>query len=119
MRLSGKIAPALLTAAFALVGVSAAAQTPPMHYDLHAMSFDMWCQEVKHYPPERCDKRLAADDDDFQNYRKAVENYEIRRQQNQRQEQEWNRSILQNDPVDNPTRPGTAPPGSAGTIPNP
>ena len=114
-----KIAGILLASGFALWGFAAAAQTPPTHYDLHNMNFDMWCQETKHYPPERCDRRLPADDQEFQAYRKAVENYEIIRQKNQRQEQEWNRTILKNDPVDNPSRPGSEQPGSAGTIPDP
>lgn len=114
-----KIAPALVTLAAALTAFSAAAQTPPTSYKLHNMNFDMWCQETKHYPPARCDQRLPGDDKEFQAYRAAVEKYELRHLKQQRQEQDWNRDLLNRDPIDNPTRPSSAPPGSEGTIPDP
>ena len=49
----------------------------------------------------------------------AVEKYELRRLKNERQRQESDRVILHGDPVDNPTRPSTAPAGAEGTIPDP
>jgi hypothetical protein len=74
-------------------------------YPLHEMNFDMWCQEEKHLPPARCDKRLPADDADFQTYRNAIEKYEIPYLQRRDDEQNLNRVILHNDPVDHPTLP--------------
>ncbi len=101
-----------------LAALPAAAQTPPTGYKLHEMNFDMWCQETKHYPADRCDKRLPADDSEFQVYRNTVENYELQNLKQQRQGRELDRAILHNDPVDNPTG-NTGVPGSNGTIPSP
>ncbi|HEY2444764.1 MAG TPA: hypothetical protein VGI20_03390 [Rhizomicrobium sp.] len=74
-------------------------------YALHEMNFDMWCQEQKHYPADRCDRRLPADDAEFQAYRNQIEKYEIPYLQRRRDEQNLNRVILHNDPVDHPTLP--------------
>jgi hypothetical protein len=74
-------------------------------YPLHEMNFDIWCQEQKHLPPARCDKRLPADDAEFQAYRNRMENYEIPYLQRRDDEQNLNRVILHNDPVDHPTLP--------------
>ena len=112
-----KLARTLLALGFFLPAISATAQTPPTSYKLHEMNFDMWCQETKHYPPERCDKRLPEDDQAFQAYRRSIEKYELPYLERQRQEQNWDRSIMHNDPVDNPRRDSTAPPGSTGTSP--
>jgi hypothetical protein len=109
---------ALLLTAFALTATQAFAQTPPTSYKLTNQNFDMWCQETKHYPPERCDKRLPEDDAEFKEFRQTVETYELQRLQQQRQGQELDQGVLHNDPVSNENRPPNAP-GSEGTIPNP
>lgn len=114
-----KITVPLLALAIACTAGIAAAQTPPSSYRLQDINFDMWCQEQKHYPPERCDKRLPEDDKEFEAYRRTVEGYELDYLKKQRQGQDLDRGILQHDPVDNPIRPSTAAPGSEGTIPNP
>jgi hypothetical protein len=93
----------LLALGLAFAASPAAAQTPPGNYKLHEMNFDMWCQETKHYPPERCDKRMPADDAEFQAYRNTVEKYELENLKQQRQGRDLDRAILHNDPVDNPT----------------
>ena len=87
------------TAAFV---VRAGAQQP---YPLHEMNFDMWCQEERHLPAARCDKRTPDDDAAFQAYRAKIEKYEIPYQQERNYEQNLNRVILHNDPVDNPKTP--------------
>ena len=74
-------------------------------YPLHEMNFDMWCQEEQHLPPERCDKRLPEDDAAFQTYRNTIEHYEVPYLQRRDDEQNLNRVILHNDPVDHPTLP--------------
>jgi hypothetical protein len=74
-------------------------------YPIQEMNFDMWCQEQKHLPPERCDKRLPEDDAEFQAYRNQIEKYEIPYLQQRQDEQTINRVILHNDPVDHPTLP--------------
>jgi hypothetical protein len=91
------------SAALAAFMVRADAQTA--HYDLQEMNFDLWCQEEQRLPPERCDKRLPADDAAFEAYRDKIEQYEIPYLQKREDEQQFNRVILHNDPVDNPTQP--------------
>jgi hypothetical protein len=108
----------LFTLGLALAASAAAAQ-PSTGYKLENINFDMWCQETKHYPPARCDQRLPEDNKEFEAYVHAIEKYELRRLKNQRQRQESDRVIMHGDPVDNPTRPSTAPVGAEGTIPNP
>jgi len=90
--------------AFALPAVHAAAQGDKP-YALQEMNFDMWCQEQQHLPPTRCDKRLPEDDAAFQAYRNKIERYEIPYLKGRRDEQNLNRVILHNDPVDHPTLP--------------
>ena len=109
---------ALLAVGFALTAFSASAQTPPTSYGLHNLNFDMWCQEQKHYPPERCDKRLPDDDAEFKTFRQTVETYELERLQQQRKGQELDQGILHNDPLSHENSPHPVP-GSEGTIPNP
>lgn len=86
-------------------------------YPLHDMNFDMWCQEQRHLPPERCDKRLPQDDADFQAYRATIQKYEIPYLQQKRQEQNLNNVIIHGDPLDNPVRPSTPPNPAAGVAP--
>jgi hypothetical protein len=110
-----KIAAALLSFTVVLSAVPAAAQDDPLPstaYRLGDMNFDMWCQEQKHYPPERCDKRLPKDDAEFKAFRSTVQTYELERLKQQRQGQELDRTILRNDPVDKRTNPAAGLPGS-------
>ncbi len=100
-------------ASFVLAG-EAAAQQP---YPLHEMNFDMWCQEEKHFPPARCDKRLPQDDAEFQAYRATIEKYEIPYLQKRRDEQNLNRVIIHGDPLDNPARPSAPQNPDAGAAP--
>ena len=76
-------------------------------YPLQEMNFDMWCQEEKHLPPERCDKRLPEDDADFQAYRATIEKYEIPYLQKQQKQENLNRVITHGDPIDHPVQPST------------
>ncbi len=74
-------------------------------YPLQEINFDMWCQEERHLPPERCDKRLPQDDADYRAYVAKIEAYEVPYLQRQRDEENLNRVILHNDPIDHPTEP--------------
>jgi hypothetical protein len=94
---------ALAAAALALLMGRADAQST--RYDIQDMNFDLWCQEEQHLPPERCDKRLPADDAAFDAYRNKIESYEIPYLQDKENEQQFNRVILHNDPIDHPTEP--------------
>jgi len=80
-------------------------QSQDTHYNLQDMNFDMWCQEEKHLPAERCDKRLPEDDAAFSAYRDKVERYEIPYLQQQDRRLKLSTGILHNDPVDHPDQP--------------
>ncbi|HWU26675.1 MAG TPA: hypothetical protein VN154_09765 [Rhizomicrobium sp.] len=73
-------------------------------YSLQEINFDMWCQEERHLPPERCDKRTPQDDADYRAYVAKIESYEIPYLQEQRDEATLNRVIIHNDPIDHPTQ---------------
>ena len=96
-----------------LLAARAQAQQP---YPLHEMNFDLWCQEQKHLPPDRCDKRLTEDDAEFQAYRATIEKYEIPYLQKQQQDENINRVIIHGDPIDHPATP-SAPQNPGGTPP--
>jgi hypothetical protein len=95
----------LVLASAALVALVSRADAQDAPYKLQEMNFDLWCQEEQHLPPDRCDKRLPADDAAFNAYREKIEKYEIPYLQKKDDEQQFNRVILHNDPVDNPTEP--------------
>jgi hypothetical protein len=102
---------AIVAACIGLVALSGRAMAQgDKPYALHEMNFDVWCQEEKHLPPDRCDKRLPQDDAEFQAYRNQIEKYEVPYLQRRQDEQNINRVILHNDPVGNPTLPSQPPP---------
>jgi hypothetical protein len=92
-------------AAFAMAALIARANAQAGPYNLHEINFDMWCQEERHLPPERCDKRLPQDDADYQAYVAKIESYEIPYLQQKQDEATFNRVIIHNDPIDHPTEP--------------
>ena len=49
----------------------------PLNYGVKNMSFDLWCAETQRYPAERCAARSPADELAFENYRAAIERYEL------------------------------------------
>jgi len=95
----------LVLASLALAALISRADAQSTRYNLQEMNFDLWCQEEQHLPPDRCDKRLPADNAAFEAYREKIEKYEIPYLQNKENEQQFNRVILHNDPVDHPTQP--------------
>lgn len=100
----------VLAFAFGLVAFAARAQTSaPTNYDIKDMNFDMWCQEEQHWSPDRCDQRLPADEQAFEQYRAKIEKYELPYLQERDKRQDLDRNILHNDPVDHPTVPSVPP----------
>ena len=91
----------LAAATLALAYMPAQAQSGK-NYDTKTMNFDLWCQETAHLPIDRCDKRTPQDEKTFEAFRDQVERYEIPYLQQQRNDITLDRSILHNDPVDNP-----------------
>jgi hypothetical protein len=68
--------------------------------DIKEMNFDLWCQETAHIAPERCDKRLAEDNDAFEAYRAKIQSYEIPYLQQKNKDAHIEVDILHADPVD-------------------
>ena len=100
----------------AIATIAGRADAQATSYPLAEINFDMWCQEQKHLPPERCDKRLPEDDAEFQTYRATIEKYELPYLQKQRQDENLNRVIIHGDPIDHPATP-SAPQNPGGTPP--
>lgn len=92
----------LAALAFAAVLLAQPVQAQAMRYDVKTINFDLWCQEQAKLPPDRCDKRLPADDKEFEAYRAKIEKYEIPYLKRKEQEQDFDRTVLHNDPIDNP-----------------
>ena len=70
----------LLISAFVLFGSGAGLAQPlgsPLNYDVKNMTFEMWCQETQRYAADRCQARRPADLAAFENYRAAIERYEL------------------------------------------
>ena len=94
-----------IAAATAVFAARAEAQDGGGRYALHEVNFDMWCQEERHLPPDRCDKRLAQDDADYQAYVAKIEGYEVQYLQEQRRDVNIDRTIVHDDPIDHPIQP--------------
>jgi len=92
----------ILLAAAALAALALPAGAQNSRYDVQTINFDLWCQETQHLPPDRCDKRLPADEAAFEDYRAKVEKYEIPYLKGQETGAQLNRTILRGDPVDRP-----------------
>jgi len=63
----------------AAMPASAVAQplSGPLNYNVKNMTFESWCQETQRYPEDRCMARRPADVKAFEDYRAAVERYEL------------------------------------------
>jgi hypothetical protein len=73
--------------AAAILAAPAVAQTLPtapegtvsssQPFDVHEMTFDLWCQQTQRYSIERCQARSDADVKAFEDYRDSVERSEL------------------------------------------
>jgi len=108
---------AILGIAAVLLALPASAQNT--RYDVKTINFDLWCQEQAKLPPDRCDKRLPADEATFEAYRAKIEKYEIPYLKRKENEQRLDQTVLHNDPVDDPVdKSSTAPSQSAAPASN-
>ena len=84
---------------------SAVAQQNPsdrtVRYNMQDLNFDMWCQETQKLPPDRCDKRTPDDEAAFEQYRDAVEKYELQYLKRKDTDLNINRVVTHADPVPN------------------
>jgi hypothetical protein len=94
-----------LFAALATASLAVRAEAQQGPYQLQEMNFDMWCQEERHLPPDRCDKRLPQDDADFEAYVSKIQGYEVQYLQKQRKDVSLDRDIVHDDPIDHPIQP--------------
>jgi hypothetical protein len=46
-------------------------------YNVKPMDFDLWCQQTQRYSTDRCAARRVEDTKAFEDYRTAVERYEL------------------------------------------
>lgn len=93
---------AAATAALTMTAtMTAHAQDGGGRYALHEVNFDMWCQEERHLPPERCDKRLPQDDAEFQAYANKIEGYETQQLNQDAQQRRLDQAITRSDPSAN------------------
>jgi hypothetical protein len=89
-----------LTVLVATSAGSAAAQT--QNYPVAEMNFDLWCQEEAHLPADRCDRRTATDEQAFEDFQQVIDPYEIPYLRKRQREFEFQRDVLERDPIDNP-----------------
>jgi hypothetical protein len=76
----GSTGPALLVSALVILGSGATLAQPvsgPLNYDVKTMTFELWCQETQRYPADRCSARRPDDVRAFEQYRAAIERYEL------------------------------------------
>ena len=69
----------LALSALVVLGNATVAQplSGPLNFDVKTMTFESWCQETQRYAAERCQARLPADVRAFEDYRAAIERYEL------------------------------------------
>jgi hypothetical protein len=66
--------------ALVILGSGAALAQPvsgPLNYGVKTMTFESWCQETQRYPADRCLARRPDDVRAFEQYRAAIERYEL------------------------------------------
>ena len=95
MRTRAAFAAALLLAA----ALPAQAQR---NYSTKPMNFDLWCQEEQHLPADRCDKRTPQDEEAFEAYRDKIEKYEVPYLNQKQKEQQFDQTVMHNNPLDSP-----------------
>jgi hypothetical protein len=93
---------AALAALVAPVLVPLAAQAQTTRYDVKTINFDLWCQEQAKLPADRCDKRTPEDEKTFEAYRAKIEKYEIPYLQHKQDEQQLDRTIIHDEPLESP-----------------
>jgi hypothetical protein len=95
--------PTILTAAFLALGISFSFGSPTvwaatLNGSDDVFSFDMWCQEMKLYPAQRCMARQPADLKAYDQYRTTAERYAEQRAQQTKRDQQLNQK-LNSDPL--------------------
>ena len=50
---------------------------PSTTFNVRGLDFDLWCQQTQRYAADRCTARRAEDVKAFEDYRAAIERYEL------------------------------------------
>ena len=74
--------------------------TGQTNYNVRQIDFDLWCQQTQRYSAERCADRRAEDIKAFEDYRTAVERYELDFLKQQQRDQDL-RARTGRDPLQN------------------
>ena len=94
-----------LVSAFICLGAGAVLAQPlsnPLNYDVKNMTFEAWCQETQRYAADRCQARRPADVAAFENYRAAIERYELQYLKQMERERQIRDSVTR-DPTQSAT----------------
>lgn len=94
----------VLLCGVALSLLPAAAGAQQSNYDVQVLSFDAWCQDIKHYDVDRCDRRDASDQEAFEQYRATVERYELPFLKRQQAEADLNNRVIDHEVSQKPWR---------------
>lgn len=92
---------AILTGALLALGISfgfPVTRAATLSGSDDVFSFDMWCQEMKLYPAQRCQARQAQDLKAYEQYRTTAERYAEQRAQKEKRDQQLNQK-LNSDPL--------------------
>ncbi len=116
-KLRAGVLAACIAAAAGFASAVRADPPPPTRYPVSEQNFDLWCQEQQGLPPERCDKRLPQDDAAFKTYVDSISRYEVDYLKARQREADINRDILHDDPLDNPSTPGSTGGSTSTAIP--
>lgn len=69
-------------------------------YNVKNMDFDLWCQQTQRYETSRCEARRSEDVKAFEDYRTAVERYELDFLKQQQRDDAF-RARISRDPMQN------------------
>lgn len=75
-------------------------QTGQTGYNVKNMDFDLWCQQTQRYEISRCEARRPEDVKAFEDYRTAVERYELDFLKQQQRDNQF-RAQISRDPLQN------------------
>lgn len=76
------------------------AATGQTGYNVRTLDFDLWCQQTQRYEIDRCNARRPEDVKAFEDYRTAVERYELDYLKQQQRYDEFRARTTQ-DPLQN------------------
>ena len=82
------------------IGSNAEPSVGQTGYNVKNMDFDLWCQQTQRYDTNRCEARRPEDVKAFEDYRTAVERYELDFLKQQQRDDAF-RAQVSRDPLQN------------------